>query len=255
MNIPFKYWFLCLVWAMAWVTAPAAAQDRAAAAANQALDCGAPQETVARVLAAMLDNRLTREEGALLLEPLVEACRTGLPASLLAEKIDEGLAKHVPAGQLRPVLDRRLDDLDHIRTMLAKGRTGPPPAVAMAGLMESLEAGLPRDALAELIAAHGQTPPEMLATAARLWVYLERVGMPETEGRAVVDAGLERQSLELVWLQFPRLAGMALEKGSSAAAIRDAAVVALRAGTGPLDAAVHLGLTARRLDAPTGANR
>ena len=63
MNIPFKYRLLCLVWVMVWGAAPAAAQDRAAAAANHALDCGAPQETVARVLAATLDNRLTREEG------------------------------------------------------------------------------------------------------------------------------------------------------------------------------------------------
>ena len=119
--------------------------------------------------------------------------------------------------------------------------------------MESLEAGLPWPALEQLIAAHGQAPPEMLATAACLWAYLERAGMPEAGGRAVVDAGLERQSLDSAWLQFPRIAGMALQKGISAAAIRDAAVVALRAGTGPLDAAAHLGLTARRLDAPPGA--
>ncbi len=256
MNSVSSRWVLCLALLWVLIPGPARAQDAAAAAANKALDCGVPEESVARILAAMLDGRLTREDGALLLEPLTRACDEGLPTGPLAEKADEGLGKSVPPPVLRQALDRRLDALRFARDLLAgRARGQALPSEALAGLAEGLEAGLSRKALAGLVERHPLVPPEMLATAARVWAYLGRAGLPEADGQSVADAGLERRSLTPQWLQFPRLAGLALQKGLPAQAVSEAAVAALRAGTGPADAAARLGLTSRSLESSPAPGR
>lgn len=256
MNSVSSRWILCLALLWALVPAPARAQDAAAAAANKALDCGVPEECVARILAAMLDGRLTREDGALLLEPLARACDEGLPTAPLAEKADEGLGKSVPPPVLRQALERRLDSLRFARSLLAgRARGQALPADALAGLAEGLEAGLSREALAGLVERHPQALPEMLATAARVWAYLGRAGLPEADGQGVADAGLERRSLTPQWLQFPRLAAQALGRGQTPQAVREAAVAALRTGAGPADAAARLGLTSRSLDSSPAPGR
>lgn len=256
MNKQSKLWtvLLCLAWVLN--ATPAAADDAATQAARKAMDCGVPEDTVARILAVMLDGRLSREDGARILDPLVRACDEGLPVSLLAAKADEGLSKAVAAERLRHALERRLDDLRFAHGLVAPPDPNQGPATdVLMGLVEGLEAGLPRQALAELVSGHPHAPPGMLATAARVWAYLNRAQIPTADGRMVVDQGLARRTLTPQWLQLPRLAGLALQKGIAAAEIREAALAALRDGKPPSEVAARLGLTTRRLDGPPAAGR
>jgi hypothetical protein len=253
MNRSFSRLLLCLALLWALPSVPALAQDAASRAADAALDCGAPEESVARILAAVLDGRLSREDGVALLEPMVQACREGLPPAPLAAKADEGLGKSVPVPVLRQALDRRLDHLRFARGLLApRARGAALPPAALAGLAEALEAGLPREALAGLAARQPRAPADMFADAARVWAYLGRAGLPLDDGRAVAEAGLEHGSLTPLWLQFPRLAAQALQRGLTPQAVREAAVATLRDGAGPADAAARLGLTSRSLERGPG---
>lgn len=253
MNSVSRRCALCLALLWALLPLPARAQDAVSRAADEVLDCGAPEQSVARILAAVLDGRLSHEDGALLLEPLAQACREGLPPAPLAEKADEGLGKSVPPLILRQALDRRLDNLRFAQNLLApRARDGVLPPAALGGLAEALEAGLPREALAGLAQRQPQAPPGMLATAALVWAYLGRAGLPLADGQSVADTGLERRSFSSQWLQFPRLAAQALQKGRTPQAVREAAVAALREGAGPSDAAARLGLTSRSLESGPG---
>lgn len=228
--------------------APLPAQDAASEAARRAVDCGAPRETVARVLAAMVEGRLSRDHGALLLEPLAQACAEQLPGGPLAEKIDEGLAKSVPAPAVRRVLDRRLEDLRFTRALLLNRGGGNPDPAVVATLAGSLEAGLDRADLEGLLDRHPQAPPDMLGTASLVWAFLREAGLSAPDAAAVADRGLERKTLGPDWLQFPRLAARALGRGQDAQAVRNAALAALDSGGDIRVAAARLKLTARDLD-------
>jgi len=191
-----------------------------------------------------------------LLDLLVGACKDGLPAAPLAEKVDEGLSKAVPGDILRQALERRTSALSTARQMVSgKGRDVPPPLDLMMAVVEGLEAGLPEKALAEFVRRHRCVPAEKLATALRIRAYLGRVGMPDTESLRVAETGLALNALTPRWLQFPRLAGLALKKGRSARAISDSALAALQDGKDPQDAAVRLGLTTRSLEVPPSPGR
>ena len=235
---------------------PASARDPVAEAAQKALDCGAPENTVARILTAVLDGRLAREDGAWLLDLLVRACDEGLPTILLAQKAEEGLSKSVPGGVLRHALERRWEALRFARGLTAAGnQANPPPADMLMALVEGFEIGLNETAMTDLVQHHPHAPADMLATAVRCWAYLERVGMPAAESLRVVEAGLALGALTPSWLQLPPLAGLALGKGFAARTIADAALDALQQGGQPQDVAVRFGLTARRLDAPPSPGR
>ncbi|WP_415519969.1 MAG: hypothetical protein ACEB74_06340 [Desulfovibrio aminophilus] len=234
--------------ALLWLgCAPVLAQDSANEAARRALVCGAPEDSVARVLTAVAKGQATPSEGEAILAPLVRACDAGLPPGLLADKLDEGLAKSVRPEVLRAALERRLDDLLFARALPNIPDEAAPPAEALAGLAEALAAGLAREELRGLAQRHPQASPEQFSQSARLMAFLARAGLPPEDARTVADAGLERGGLAPEWLQFPRLAASALKRGTPPQTVREAALETLRDGGGLREAAVRLNLTIRDL--------
>ncbi|MES9995961.1 hypothetical protein [Desulfovibrio aminophilus] len=241
---------LLLLAALFWLgCAPALAQNSTNEAARRALACGAPEDSVARVLTAVAKGQATPSEGEAVLAPLVQACDAGLPPGLLADKLDEGLSKSVRPDVLRAALERRLGGLLFARALPGISDEAAPPAEALAGLAEALAAGLAREELRGLAQRNPHASPEQLSLSARLMAFLGRAGLPRDDARAVADLGLERHALAPEWLQFPRLAASALKRGTPPQTVRDAALETLRDGEGMREAAARLGLTARDLDA------
>ena len=167
-----------------------------AALAADASGAGVPP-----ALAQQLSER-ARQHGmdpAAALAPVAEAARRGLPATPVANKILEGLAKGAPPERVAAVgraLVERLAEAAHLLAASEQARLRAPPdrAAALSDLAGALQDGVRPEAVDALVAAarEANQGSESVVAAARALGELMRRGVPDAAARPL-GASLARR--------------------------------------------------------------
>lgn len=191
---------------------------------------------------AQEDGRLTPEEADGIQARIDQTREQGLPQAPFAAKVEEGLAKRVPAEAIIHALEVIRGDYAFARDALRQSGTEPTPDdIALTG--ESLRLGLTRPELTAM--ADLNPPPPMLATAARTRAALNAIGFPAPLSGDIMHRGLSLGSLTPGWKQLFRVVLRTREAGMPDAAVADAAARVLADGGSPAELLQELGLTGR----------
>jgi hypothetical protein len=247
----------CKLFIAAWVLAalagagsPAAtpAADRPVYDLVQALqDQGWPPEAASRLVALAYDAGLDRAAAADLLAAMHALQVSGFPAAPLAAKIDEGLAKRIPAARIVAALQTRVDHGRFVMQLPQASTAGKTPAEveSLAMLTDSLELGLAREDLQQM--AQSGSSLAMLAVAAEMTAMLQQIGFdPESQAR-IAHTGLKRGTLGKAWRSLPQVVALARQRDIPDAEIAQAVLERLEMGAGPQDLLPALGFTGRDL--------
>ena len=96
-----------------------AVKGHVANAVKEAQAVGVPTTTLNQLLAVGYENQL--EPAALVgfIQILIDARRDGIPLEPFSNKVEEGLAKHVPHSTIQQVLIRKLEDYRFTHSLIA----------------------------------------------------------------------------------------------------------------------------------------
>ncbi len=121
-----------------------------------------------------------------------QAREQGVPETFLLPRLEEGLAKRVPAGKLVPVLRRQLESLSRARAVLSAADPKASPESQAASWQRAallLEKGVPESAVAALARASVDRRPDFRA-ATELYLALVSWGLDSPSALKVVVAVL-----------------------------------------------------------------
>ena len=184
----FRKLFLCL---LALVVAPvvpvgvSAQNDQAGVthavtrAVEEARKAGVPDETISRLLSLGYDNGVEAASMANLVSIVGEVKKEGLPLEPFVSKIEEGMAKRVPAASIEQVLNQKKQDYLFTRSVMADylkkhGLQQQVTPEDLAGITENLYSGLSRQ---DLVRTMEQAPAVSLSTLKRA---IQRPGFSQT---------------------------------------------------------------------------
>jgi hypothetical protein len=217
------------------------------------------ETTADRVLDAVDKQRLNPGDGADLLDLVTKAARENLPANWLAEKIDEGLVKQVPAQRIKAALSAKIEDFRFARNLIREkypetaGHPTPQPEDIYA-LADTLSMGLDRE---KLIAFWRESPPaplDHLLIATENLALLSQTGYDPDLTRKVLLAGVEAKAFNQAWRYYPRAVAAARRKGISDREIYKTSISVIAVKGSPRDVLSRLGFTSRSLiDSPAGS--
>jgi hypothetical protein len=196
---------------------------------------GLSETMINDLLTAGVEKGLTNEQIAELFTFVSHVQKAGLTARTFIEKIREGLAKRVNFNTLTDSLRRRLDQVVAIQRLLRKNDASS-THIADADLntfVESVDLGLPLEALAALFNRSADAPLEMLALAARNKALLNQLGFDSQLTDRILTTGLEYRSFSPDWANLFKAAAAARRKGISDRQFTDAVQRVLRE-KGPL---------------------
>jgi hypothetical protein len=167
------------------------------------------------LLTASLEKGLTNDQTAELFSFVFNVQKAGLPAETFVVKIREGLAKRVNFSTLTASLRHRLDQYTVIQRMLRENdaSSASHADAFLDTFVESLDMGLPLEALAALVNRSPNAPPEMLALAARNKALLNQLGFDTQLTDRMLNTGLEYRSFLPDWANLFKAAAAARRKG------------------------------------------
>jgi hypothetical protein len=245
---------LCIVaWAlvvMAGTGFPAASQAAALPVLDlvQGLqDQGWSPEATGRLVALAYDAGLDRAAAADLLAGVHALLVMGFPAEPITAKMDEGLAKRIPAARIVAALQTRVDNGSFVMQLpqASTGGGAQSDRESLAMLADSLELGLARGDLEQLAQAGGSLA--MVAVAAEMTAMLQQIGFdPEWQAR-IAHTGLKAGALEKAWRSLPQIVALARQRDIPDSDIAQAVIERLEKGAGPQDLLPALGFTGRDL--------
>ena len=214
--------------------------------------------TITRVLDAVAAKQLLPEEGAELLNLVAGAAREHLPATWLAEKIDEGLVKHVPAERIKTALSAKIKDFRFARDLILEkypesaGHPEPRPEDIYA-LAETLSMGLDRRELVSFWSDSPPAPLPHLLIATENLALLSQTGYDPDLTRQVLLAGVEARAFNQAWRYYPRAVAAAKRKGIPDQEIFKTSLSVIASKGSPRDVLAKLGFTSRSMiDSPAG---
>ena len=226
-------------------------------AVAQARELKVSDTTVNRVMEAVTAKLLLPEDGAELLGMVNSAAREQLPANWLAEKIDEGLTKHVPAHRIKAALSAKIDDFRFVRGLIREKypetASHPAPGIEdIYALAETLSMGLDREELASFWRSSPPAPIRYLLIATENLALLKQTGYDPELTRRVLAAGIEAQAFNPTWRYYPRAVAAARQKGISDQEIYQTSISVIAAKGSPRDVLAKLGFTGRNMvEGPT----
>ena len=227
-------------------------------AATQARELNVSDTTINRVMDAVNSKFLLPSDGAELLDMVNAAAREHLPANWLAEKIDEGLTKHVPAQRIKTALSAKIDDFRFARSLIQEkypenaGHPAPSPDDIYA-LAETLSMGLDRETLASFWRSSPSAPIHHLLIATENLALLNQTGYDPDLTLKVLTAGIEARAFNPTWRYYPRAVAAARQKGISDQEIYQTSISVIAAKGSPRDVLAKLGFTGRNLvEGPAG---
>ncbi|MBI5445706.1 MAG: hypothetical protein HY900_31380 [Deltaproteobacteria bacterium] len=126
---------------------------------------GIDRDRLDRIVSQFQRLGVTPEQGREILQPALEAARSGLPSRTVLNRINEGLLKRVPPEAIAAASRKRLESLRSARRLLLS-TWGPAtfkqakPFIASLGL--ALESGLPPQVVTDVLTrGRGKNPAEV----------------------------------------------------------------------------------------------
>jgi hypothetical protein len=232
MKRPFEGFVVAaLLLALMMPGAAAQAQDGdggLSAALRQARTVGVPQAALDRLLALGMERGVLPPKMGNLVALLAEAAAGHLPLAPFLNKIEEGLAKNVPADTITRVLSQRLDDYrftssQWVQTRARDSRLEGVSAEDLVRLTETLYCGLTRMDLTRVMKRHpSASPPVMSRGLETLAAFRQLRFDPEWTSR-LVESGIDRGFFAERTHDFVRVVAAAEAKGVPETRIAQAA--------------------------------
>ncbi|MEW5723441.1 MAG: hypothetical protein AB1896_10065 [Thermodesulfobacteriota bacterium] len=211
---------------------------------------GVPDPVLARLTALGLEHRLEPAEVVGLLDVVTAARREEAPVDPLLAKVEEGLAKRVPAARIQEVLRRKLDDYRFARRVAGEimrpkdGRKMIRPE-ELAALSDALDLGLTREELSSFLAGAPAAPREMLLLAVENKALLKQAGFQAGLVDQILYAGLEKERLTSSWRYLSRVLAAARRRGVPESQAAAATLAVIEEGGDVEELMARLGFTAR----------
>ena len=231
-NIRFRFAHLAIPLAIVFFCSPIGATDYKSVleAVDSARSHGLSDEVLNLLLAYSVEYAQGPEHTVHVIQLLSRIQKTGISLVPFQVKIREGAVKRVDPQKLENALNQLFDDYKFVDSLLIDKLT---ESEVQSGeiqtmFVKSLELGLDRRELRQLIEKSPAAPPEMLAVAAQNKAFLKQIAFDDVLTDEILSAGLSRQNLTNQWSLFYRLAAVSKKKGLSDSQIAQAAIDTLK---------------------------
>ncbi len=215
-----------------------------------AREAGVPETSLNRLLMLAADYRLEDDEVVRFVTFLQIVQTEDLPIDPFTGKIEEGLAKRIPASSIAAALEQKIDNYRFVKTVLARTKTAEDQEISHQDLnrmVGSLDAGVSRVELARFIQGASTEDLSMLARATESMALLKQIRFDESLTREILFTGLRRNSLTPSWDYLARVVATAKRRQMSDDEIASAAREALEMNRSFADFMADLGFTPRDL--------
>lgn len=216
---------------------------------ERATNCGVPDESIALVKSRFDKGGEPEFQAVSLLTPLLEACVEQLPVTPLADRLAEGVAKHVRSRSIGMALERRLDAYRFARSLLLT-RTGTLDPQALDVVGRAVDERVARQDFEQFVSEFGKAPKEEFLTGVTMISLQGQAGFDIELTREILRRGLEQGNLDKGWRYFVRVILTARKKGIDDRAVADAALAVLDNDGAVYDVLEELGFTRRALGGP-----
>ncbi len=223
-----------------------------------AREAGVPETSLNRLLMLAADHRLEDDEVVRFVTFLQIVQTEDLPIDPFTGKIEEGLAKRIPASSIAAALEQKIDNYRFVKTVLARTKTAEDQEISHQDLnrmVGSLDAGVSRVELARFIQGASTEDLSMLARATESMALLKQIRFDESLTREILFTGLRRNSLTPSWDYLARVVATAKRRQISDDEIASAAREALEMNRSFADFMADLGFTPRDLRHGPAAGR
>ena len=210
--------FVLLLVFFVW-SAPIRAEDGVSEAVRTARGCGVPDEFLTGLTALAIEKQVQPAEVIAFLDLISTAGREKFPVAPFVDKIEEGLAKHVPPPRIQAVLAQKLDNYRFARRALGDlagpktdDKTLRPESISE--LAEVFDLGISRDDALEFMVKHKTAPPEMTILALENLAVLRQAGFADEQTMLILNAGLDRRMFTPEWRRLSEIMVRANRNGT-----------------------------------------
>lgn len=216
-------------------------------AVNDARDAGIAETDLNRILTKAYEKQIDPDETAGYLHVLTRAKREQLPIEPFVGKIEEGLAKNVPAPRIDQVLQDKLDDYRFARSMAQsfkkEKQVAPYADEYLVRLAETLSCGLSRENLEALSQQGGKLALPEVTRAAEIMAALDQLQFDPDMARQIAMTGLKQNYFAVEQGTFMRSVAAARAKGIPDGKIAAAAVQTMERNESQNQFRARLGIT------------
>lgn len=249
-----RYSCILLVMGAVWVLLGAAdvwaqpQQGRLQAAVLEAQRAGVAETTINAVVTMGYERQLKPDETAALLQVMTAARRENVPLPPFLSKMEEGLAKNVPASRIEQVLTSKLDDYRFANSLARNRARAGHPQEAMVDaflvrLTETLYCGLSRHDLDALAKQANYRPLAELTRAAEAMAAMKQMQFEPAVAGQIATAGLRQNYFAQERPDFTTTIAAAKAKGVASQDITQAAMKTIEKMESPNQFRARLGVT------------
>jgi len=214
-----KKMFATTIWlVMVSLGAPILRAADWAEVSDTAVRDGLPAEHVTPILQKAREAGYTADQTAQVLKPALEACRQGLPARPILDKIEEGLVKRIQPETLAQAGERRYRYLDQAAS-LAKSADQPSDDVIYSATL-ALESGMGEQTVQKVLNESRGKRPGQAQTVIEAGEAMMLNGMDEASVSTLMSDCLQRNLRRSEVLRTVRYSCQQHQAGMQGSAIR-----------------------------------
>ena len=230
-----------------------AIRGNVAEAVKEAQAAGVSATTLNHLLTLGYENQVESHAMVHFIQMMTEAQRDEVPVEPFSNKIEEGLAKRVPAAAIQQVLAKKLDDYRFTLSLLRdiskkQGKKQTVPPEYLLRFSESLSCGISRENLRILLEhAFSSSPLSTLAMAVEIFASLEQNQFNPVMAQQIAFMGIKENYFTTEKRNFPRIILIAKQKGMDDQKIATVTIETIQHKGSVQELASRLGVTAEDL--------
>ena len=208
---------------------------------------GVPDTTLNRLLLAGVENRELFNAMPEILCFIIRAHNENLPLEPLTNKIEEALAKRIPAAKIITVLKNEIDDLIFARELVRQSLHSEESvhSESIIRLSEILRAGISKEELCSFFESTSIAPLSMRIVGAEIMAYCRQIHFDPDMVQKIIDAGIRHEGLTSDWRYLAKVIATAKKRGLSDELIGKTAIEILKEKGSVKDLMTELGFTDR----------
>ena len=219
-------------------------------AMEAARTAGLSRVDIDRVLGFGYRFGLSESDTAVFLMIGGKASTSGGNTSFVIDKIEEGLAKHVPISRIKDVVQKQFDDFAFAQRQLAN-RPGVTAALDER-LAQTLRMGLSRDNI-DICLSHPDHSAQQVVLTAEFMAAVRQAGLPPALANSLVAQVLEAKDFPSALLDVARFVRDAKQGGNPDALVAEDAVKVIRGDMSISQARRALGLASSEAASSMGS--
>lgn len=208
---------------------------------------GVTDATLNRLLLAGVENRELFNAMPEILCFLIRAYNENLPLEPLTNKIEEALAKRIPAAKIITVLKNEIDDLIFARELVRQSLHSEESvhSESIIRLSEILRAGISNEELCSFFESTSTAPLSMRIVGAEIMAYCRQIHFDPDIIQKIIDAGIQHEGFTPDWRYLAKVIATARKRGLSDQRIGKTAIEILKEKGSVKDLMIDLGFTDR----------